>query len=253
MSNRVIPIEECNAIECDDYQFNMQGRCTTENCPLKKREKKKVLVFACHPDDEVLGCGGAIQKHIEQGDSVDVCVITEASIPEWDLEYKINKIEEQKKVDKLLGISNRYFFNYITLELNTVDRGRFNWHFYKIIEQVRPDIIYTHYNHELNEEHTLVSQGTIVGSRIPNKATIFMYETPSGRFSLTPFKPNYYVSLTHDMYVKKLDAFRIYESEVKEEPHPQSVLGVANLMRYRGQEVGFDNAEAFIQVRRLWQ
>ena len=212
----------------------------------------KVLVIGAHPDDEILGCGGVIQKHVEQGDSVDICIITIASDPEWNDEYRTNKIEEQKQVDKLLGISNRYFFNYSTLTLNTIDRGRFNWHFYKIIEQVRPDIIYTHFNHDLNEEHNLVSMATLVGSRIPNKATIYMYETPSTRYSLIPFKPNYYVSLSWEHFCKKCDAFQCYKSEVKKEPHPRSLTGIENLAVYRGYEVGVNVAEAFIQIRRLW-
>ena len=36
---------------------------------------KKVLVIAAHPDDEVLGCGGAMLKHINSGDEVNVLIM----------------------------------------------------------------------------------------------------------------------------------------------------------------------------------
>ena len=35
-----------------------------------------VLVIAPHADDEVLGCGGAIQDHVRQGRSVYVQVVS---------------------------------------------------------------------------------------------------------------------------------------------------------------------------------
>lgn len=212
----------------------------------------KVLIIATHPDDEVLGCGGVIQRHIEQGDSVEVLIVTEAPSPEWDYEYRADKRIEQKEVDEMLGIDKRHFLNLKALSLNTLDRGRFNFKFYEIIEEIKSDIIYIHFNRDLNEEHNLVSMATLVGSRIPNKATIYMYETPSTRFSPTPFKPNYYVKIFSDQMAKKIEAFKIYKSEVKESYHPRSVKGVWNLAEYRGDEIGEEFAEAFVQVRRIW-
>lgn len=35
-----------------------------------------ILVVAPHPDDETLGCGGAILRHVAQGDSVHWCIVT---------------------------------------------------------------------------------------------------------------------------------------------------------------------------------
>ena len=31
------------------------------------KKNKKILVFAAHPDDEVLGCGATLMKLIDQG------------------------------------------------------------------------------------------------------------------------------------------------------------------------------------------
>ena len=32
----------------------------------------KILIIAPHPDDETLGCGGAILRHKKEGDKVEV-------------------------------------------------------------------------------------------------------------------------------------------------------------------------------------
>ena len=36
-----------------------------------------ILVVAAHPDDEILGCGGTIVKHINNGDNVHVLILAE--------------------------------------------------------------------------------------------------------------------------------------------------------------------------------
>ena len=40
---------------------------------------KSILVIAAHPDDEVLGCGGAIARHADAGDSVQVLIVAEGA------------------------------------------------------------------------------------------------------------------------------------------------------------------------------
>ena len=39
--------------------------------------KKKIMVFAAHPDDEVLGCGGTIAMHAKKKDIVQIVFFTD--------------------------------------------------------------------------------------------------------------------------------------------------------------------------------
>ena len=69
----------------------------------------KILVIAPHPDDEVLGCGGTIAKHVDQEDEVYLCVVTKAYTPDWSKEFLENRPKEIEKADKILGIKKTYF------------------------------------------------------------------------------------------------------------------------------------------------
>ena len=53
---------------------------------------KKVLVIAAHLDDEILGCGGTLLNHKEQGDQIDVCIATSPHESAWTKEYVEKKI-----------------------------------------------------------------------------------------------------------------------------------------------------------------
>tara|TARA_X000000950_G_scaffold263599_1_gene335964 strand:- start:874 stop:1062 length:189 start_codon:yes stop_codon:yes gene_type:complete len=41
------------------------------------KKNKKILVFAAHPDDEVLGCGATLMKLIDQGFEVKCIFFTD--------------------------------------------------------------------------------------------------------------------------------------------------------------------------------
>ena len=55
---------------------------------------KKILVVAPHPDDEILGCGGTILRHINEGDEVAWMICTS---PPEDMHWPKSFLDQRKK------------------------------------------------------------------------------------------------------------------------------------------------------------
>lgn len=210
----------------------------------------KILVVAAHPDDEILGIAGTLMHHIANNDEVHVCIVTEATNPPWSDEYITQKGIEQCKVDEFLGITARHNLNLPTVQLNTMAHGELNKLVTEVIDSIRPDIIYTHFEHDLNLDHNLTYKAVLVGTRPPKRIKVLCYETLSeSEWNGAPFKPNTFIELTKEMVIKKVKSFLIYESEVKEYPHPRSEVGIRILAERRGSEVCLRYAEALLLIR----
>ena len=76
---------------------------------------KNILVLSPHPDDESIGCGGTIRKHVLEGDTVEVIVLTSGergghtAISEEEL-IRIREQESMKARD-ILGVHSLEFWS----------------------------------------------------------------------------------------------------------------------------------------------
>ena len=65
----------------------------------------KVLVVAAHPDDEILGVGGTILKHVKAGDEVKILILGDGETSRdqgADIEKRLN---QAKKAAEILGVT----------------------------------------------------------------------------------------------------------------------------------------------------
>ncbi len=211
---------------------------------------KNILVLAAHPDDEILGCGGVIQKHVAYGQQVFVGIITDGSSAQYpgNQEKYQTKIEECREANKLLGVLEVQFLDFPDMKLDIVSHSELNNKINELVEGIRPSIIYTHSQFDLNLDHVAVASSTEVVCR-PGKQyleKVLAYEVPSSsEWSRSgSFRPNTFVDI--EPYLEqKVKAMKLYQTEYREYPHPRSSEGIQILSQYRGLQSGFKAAEAF--------
>lgn len=219
----------------------------------------KILVIAPHPDDEVLGCGGTMVKHILGGDEVYLCIITKAYPPEWPE----SEVEERKKevlrVNGILDIKKTYFLDLPTVKLDTLPQKELNEAIAQVVRDVKPDVVYIPHRGDVNKDHRLVFDASVVAAR-PRPSSvikkILSYESLSETEWAAPFPenafiPNVYVDISETLEVK-LKAMSEYKSELKDFPHPRSIEAISALAKIRGATVGIEAAEAFMLIREIW-
>jgi len=220
--------------------------------------KNKILVVVAHPDDEVLGVGGTILKHISRGDAVSILIMGDGELSR-ESGADVKKRENQARaIADLLGVENLFLEKFPDNQSDTIPLLSLTKKVGEIIEKIQPATIYTHHAHDLNIDHRLTCQAVLTACR-PQPSfcvkQILSFEVLSStEWQLKEeghvFLPTYYQDIT-EFIDKKIEILKVYSGELKDYPHPRSVDGVRILAQYRGMEVGFAYAEAFQAVRLL--
>ena len=218
----------------------------------------RILVIAAHPDDETIGAGGTIARHVAEGHEVFWCIVTQGYSPPWP-EHVLKAAQQQvDQVAQMLGFKQVFRLGFPTVKLNTVPYIELSSALQRMVNEVRPEIVYTTPRNDINQDHRIVYDCTLVATRpLPNCPVrkLLSYEIgPTTRFG-TPsgtggFAPNIYVDIT-DFLEKKLEVMSLYETELHEYPHPRSLEGLRLLAHERGLSVGLKAAECFELVREL--
>jgi LmbE family N-acetylglucosaminyl deacetylase len=199
----------------------------------------KVLVVAAHPDDEIIGLGGTLQKHIKNGEDVEVLILGDGKTSR-DKSYKAIKsdlkeksLSETEKALKILGVKKFHreflpdnrFDNLVLLDIVKIVSD--------YIKNYLPTIIYTHHYGDLNVDHQLTSEAVIISTRpieYPQLKELRMFETLSStemagaRYTHT-FIPNLFVNIENELG-DKLKAMGCYASELRDFPHPRSLKAI---------------------------
>ncbi|WP_368652901.1 PIG-L deacetylase family protein [Ornithinibacillus sp. 4-3] len=214
----------------------------------------KVLVFAPHNDDEVLGVGGTIAKYTKEGHDVYICEVTRGK----NEERLINIRNEALEAHKILGVKKTFFLDLPVVALADIPTIELNKAFHEIVQKIKPDVAYIPHKGDMHVDHTMVAEAAMVALRpvsSPQLKEIYVYETLSETEWNIPSPDNLFVPTVWSDITKtidsKLKAMKCFKSQLYDFPHPRSLEAIEALSKFRGSTICVRNAESFMLIRSI--
>lgn len=215
----------------------------------------KIAIIIAHPDDETLGCGATIAKHIKQGDEVYILALSNGVSSR--IKHNTTDIENRRtaffKATNCLGVKqeNLTLLDFPDNQFDIVPLLEITQAIESFLNGKFITRIYTHFFGDLNIDHRITHDAVLTACRPQPKQSvkqIFCLETVSSTewasHSFSAFKPNYYNSI-EDEFSLKISALSVYQEEMHEAPHTRSIDNINAIAKFRGMSVGIALAEAF--------
>ena len=214
---------------------------------------KNIIVISAHPDDEIIGVGGTLLKHIANGDHVYWLIITNVLEHQGFSKERVDSRQlEIAKVSEMAGFKKTYKLNYPTMTLSSSSLIKMVPEISAIFLEVKPEIIYCLNRSDAHSDHRITFDAVMACTksfRYPFVKQVLMYECISETefapaLSERAFLPNYFVDIS-PFFDKKIALMKVYESEIDQHPFPRSLRNLEALATFRGASVGVEYAEAF--------
>jgi len=230
-------------------------------------KEQRVLILAPHPDDEVLGCGGFINRFKREGAEVFVLYMTVGTTKDFSKKGLSTQEERMKEIEKVAAFlrldgyriafpGNDYHLKLDAVPqkdlINEIERGD-----NISLEILKPTIVLIPSSFDYNQDHNAVCDAAIAATRpTPPEYKAFQplvltYELPYGAWTSLDAMPhpNFFVALQKEDLYAKGKALTLYQSQLKNAKGPLSVHGISVLANMRGFQSGMELAEAFFLKR----
>jgi len=184
-----------------------------------------VLCLGAHSDDIEIGCGGTILRLLSEYENIEVLwvVFGANGVRIDEATRSANQfLANAKKKNIIVENFKDGFFPYVGQEIKA--------YFEKLKKEISPDFIFTHYRHDLHQDHRVISELTwnTFRNHLILEYEIMKYDGDIGN-------PNLFVNLDHLTCQKKIR--QILESFKSQSNHQWfSEDAFMALLRLRGIE-----------------
>ncbi|WP_017539713.1 PIG-L deacetylase family protein [Nocardiopsis halophila] len=230
--------------------------------------QQRILIFAPHPDDETLGCGGLMHRakaagaevyvqFMTVGDTADVSPRGFSTANERHAEIK--EVADHFRWDDwhIAFPGDEYHLKLDALprfELaNAVER-----HSPVSIAAVEPTVVIAPHRTSYNQDHQVTAEAVHTALRPSDNrkrhhpAVVLAYEEAADQWRYDAAgSPSLMVGLDEADMEAKLAGMRLYGTQIHEHPHTRSEPTLRSLAVLRGMQAGVALAEGFYAMRML--
>ncbi len=217
-----------------------------------------VLAMVAHPDDEVLGAGGTLARHVAQGETVHIAFLTDGVGARGDDDAAAGRrAAAARDAARILGAQEPQFLGLPDNRLDRMDLLDIVQAIEAIVGRIEPAVVYTHHGGDLNIDHAICHRAVLTACRpLPGCKVRRIYameiasSTEWAPGAANTFVPSRFVNIAATIGAKQraLDA---YAEEMRAFPHARSAEAVAALAAWRGASAGLAAAEAFMVLREI--
>ena len=219
-----------------------------------------LVVISPHADDEVVGAGGIMAKAAAAGVDVHVVLMAVDALKHWGLDAETTlagRMTEIEAVASRLGFSYEivYAGKDLIERLDTVGQRELIDVLESTFNRLRPDLLLIPHGDDFDQDHRACYEAALAAARpIPEAVGKFLvpnvitYEAPKLSWAGATFRPSFFVDISEQID-DKLDALRLYATQLREPPHVRSPENLRALAYLRGSDIGVEFAEAFGVLR----
>jgi LmbE family N-acetylglucosaminyl deacetylase len=213
----------------------------------------KIAIISAHPDDEILGAGGTLLKHANNGDEILWIIVTDIFENHGFTKDRVeSRHKEVQRVAKEIGFSKTVQLSFPTMSLSSESLNELIPQLSKEFAEFKPEVIYCPNRTDAHSDHRIVFDSVWACTksfRYPFIKKVLMFECISETefapaLAERTFVPNYFVDIS-GFEDKKDEIMKIYESEIGEHPFPRSIRNIRALATFRGAIAGVEYAEGF--------
>lgn len=218
----------------------------------------RVVVVCAHPDDELLGAGGTLARHVRSGDEVHAIVVADGGGSRYSDDLTRRLAKDAERAAEVIGFASLRLLELPDQRLDAEPMIDLTQGLERELDNTDPQVVYTHFPADVNSDHQLVAQAAWTACRPyarPGLRRFAVFETPSSTEWAWPLdgaqlQPNLFVDVVATLDTK-IAAMECYDSELRGYPHPRSGRALRERAAFWGSQVGLLAAEPFRVLREM--